>query len=163
MNTRFVIGTLAGWALVLAACSPSTSPGASAAAATTGPCGGLTAAQAAAILHVPPADVAGPQHLSTFSCVYRSRQDFYTSLTYNVYVEPSAAQAVQELAAVRDGLANLSPIKAVDGLGDEAWRAPDSRVRRLLMRKDNVWLDVVTPGDEASQRKVASIVLAHIH
>jgi hypothetical protein len=114
-------------------------------------------------LHVAPTDVVGPQHLSTFTCIYRSRKDFYTSMTFNVYVEPSAAQAARKLAALRDGLADLSPIQAVDHLGDEAWRAPDPRVRRLLMRKGNVWLDVVTPGDGTSQVAVAKIVLAHLH
>jgi hypothetical protein len=163
MNARYFIVALACWALLLAACSSSTPPSTSSAVDTAGPCGGLTPVQAASILHVPPADAAGPQHLSTFSCVYRSRKDFYTSLTFNVYVEASADQARRKLAALKDGLADLSPIVAVDHLGDEAWRAPDSRVRRLLVRKDNVWLDVVTPGDEASQRKVARIVLAHIH
>lgn len=162
MNARYFTVALAGLGLLLAACSPSTPPAASAAADTIGPCGGLTAVQAASILHVPSADVAGPQHLSTFSCVYRSRKDFYTSMTFNVYVEPSAAQAQRKLDADKDGLAYLSPINAVDHLGDEAWRAPDSRVRRLLMRKRNVWLDVVTPGDQASQVRIAEIVSGNV-
>lgn len=170
MNIKALAGLLV---IVLlagpAACSSSSTSTSAASASSSsagmkaGPCGGLGAAQAASILHIAPADVAGPQHLSTFSCVYRSSQDFYTSLTFNVYVEPSAAQARRKLAALKDGLANLSPIVAVDHLGDEAWRAPDSRVRRLLMRKGNVWLDVVTPGDEASQLRVARIVLANLH
>ncbi len=127
-----------------------------------GPCGGLTAADAAAILQVPVADVAGPQHLSTFSCVYRSRQDFYKSLTFNVYVEQSAAEAGKKLDAVKGDLAVLSPVGAVKNLGDEAWRAPDPRVQRLLMRKGAIWIDVVTPGDEVSQKKIVQIVLMHL-
>jgi len=165
MNAKRLVTFLAGACLLLGACSPSTPPATSGAqpGAGIGPCGGLGPAQAAAILHIAPGDVAGPQHLSTFSCIYRSRKDFYTSLTFNVYVEPSAGQAARKLAALKDGLANLSPIQAVDHLGDEAWRAPDPRVKRLLMRKGNVWLDVVTPGDEVSQVQVARIVLAHLH
>lgn len=161
MNNKLFACTLFGLPLLLAACSSSSSSQAPA-SAKIGPCGGLTVAQAAAILHIPVADVKGPQHFSTFSCVYRSRKDFYTSMTFNVYVEPSAAQAQRKLDAVKDGLAYLSPIDPVDHLGDGAWRAPDSRVRRLLMRKGNVWLDVVTPGDQASQVRIAEIVSANV-
>ena len=113
IRTSFLAALLAG----LAACSPS-SPTASSSTMTAGPCGGLTAAQAASILRISTTDVAGPQHLSTFSCVYRSRKDFYTSMTFNVYVEPSVAQAKQKLEALKEGLADLSPIKAVDHLGE---------------------------------------------
>lgn len=158
------LGIMAAVLVALGACS---SPAPPPAAATgrllqAGPCGGLDAAQAATILHRAPGALSGPRHLASFTCVYRARDDFYTSLTFNVYVEPSAAQAARKLAAVKDGLAGLSPLRAVGRLGDEAWRAPDPRVRRLLMRKGNVWLDVVTPGDEASQVAVARIVLAHL-
>ena len=164
MITKPLVDILAVACLLLGACSQSASPSTgSSPEAGVGPCGGLGVAQAASILHIPPTDVSGPQHLSSFTCIYRSRKDFYTSLTYNVYVEPSAGQAARKLEALKEGLADLSPIQAVDHLGDEAWRAPDPRVRRLLMRKGNVWLDVVTPGDQASQVAVAKIVLAHLH
>ena len=169
MNTKRLVIFLACSCLLLTACSSSSSSSSSSPAVTQaegkakiGPCGGITVAQAASILHVAPADIAGPQHFSTFSCVYRSHKDFYTSMTFNVYVEASATLAQRKLAADKDGLAFLSPIVAVGHLGDEAWRAPDPRVRRLLMRKGRVWLDVVTPGDEAAQRKVAEIVLEHL-
>lgn len=164
MITKPLVDILAVACLLLGACSQSASPSTgSSPEAGVGPCGGLGVAQAASILHIPPNDVSGPQHLSSFTCIYRSRKDFYTSLTYNVYVEPSAGQAARKLEALKEGLADLSPIQAVDHLGDEAWRAPDPRVRRLLMRKGNVWLDVVTPGDQSSQVAVAKIVLAHLH
>jgi hypothetical protein len=136
--------------------------GVAAAADAPGPCGGLTAADAAAILQIPAADVTGPQHLETFTCIYRSQKDYYKSLTFNVYVEKSAAEASKKLDALKEGLADLSPAVAVKNLGDEAWRFPDSRVLRLLMREGNVRLDVVTPGDGTSQEKIAEIVLRHI-
>ena len=126
------------------------------------PCGGLTAADAASILKISSADVKGPLHFKEFSCVYRAKDDFYKNVSFNVYPEGSAAQAAHKLEADKEGLAFLSPIKAVDKLGDEAYRAPDSRVKRLLMRKGRVWLDVTTPGDEASQRRIAQIVLKHL-
>ncbi|MEJ2760521.1 MAG: hypothetical protein P8126_02985 [Gammaproteobacteria bacterium] len=172
MNSKSLVFTLVWACLLLAACSQSSSsgaassadtPAAASSAETAGPCGGITASQAASILKIAPADVAGPQHLSTFSCVYRSRKDFYTSMTFNVYVEPSATQAHRKLNTQMEGLGNLSKIVAVDHLGDEAWRAPDPRVGRLMARKDNVWLDVVTPSDAVSQVRIARIVLAHVH
>lgn len=149
-------------ALLAGGCSKAPPAAAPASRAEVDPCGGLTAADAASILKIAPGDVKGPQHLKSFSCVYRSKSDFYKSVTFNVYEQESVAEAAHKLAADKEGLAFLSPIKALDKLGDEAYRAPDSRVRRLLMRKGRVWLDVTTPGDEASQRRIAQIVLKHL-
>ena len=104
----------------------------------------------------------GGLHFKAFSCVYRAKDDFYKSVKFNVYPEDSAAQAAHKLQSEKEGFAFLSPIKALDKLGDEAYRAPDSRVRRLLVRKGQVWIDVTTPGDETSQRRIAQIVLKHL-
>lgn len=163
MNVRWFAAVAICLGLLLAACSKSQAPSASTTSAVKlGPCGGLDAAQAAAILHIPASAVTGPQQLRTFSCIYRSRKDYYKSITFNVYVEKSAAVAQRNLDKLKDGLAVLSKIVAVGGLGDAAWRAPDSRVRRLLARKGAVWIDIVTPGDEASQVHIARIVLGHL-
>jgi len=156
---------LSSLALVLLAGGCSKAPPASAPAASqvkVDPCGGLSAADAASILKIAPADVKGPLHFKEFSCVYRAKDDFYKSISFNVYPQASAAEAAQKLEADKEGLAFLSPIKALDKLGDEAYRAPDSRVRRLLVRKGQVWIDVTTPGDETSQRRIAQIVLKHL-
>jgi hypothetical protein len=133
-----------------------------AAGPTVGPCGGVKAADAAAILHIPASDVDGPHTSKVFSCLYRSRKDAFTTLSFNVHTADTPAAAAQQLASEKDGFTYLSKIQPLDNLGDEAWRAPDPRVRRLLVRKGRVWLDVVTPGDEAAQRKVAQIVLEHV-
>ena len=173
MNMTRCIFALVCVSLLLTACSRSSSTKAeksepatlaqASSVETAGPCGGITAEQVASILKIAPADVSGPQHLSTFSCVYRSSKDFYTSMTFNVYVEPSAAQAHDKLNSQMQGLGVLSKIVAVDNLGDEAWRAPDPRVGRLMARKDNVWVDIVTPGDQTSQEQMARIVLGNVH
>lgn len=166
LETRIAHRSLRALAVTLAllagGCSKAPPAPAPASQAKVDPCGGVTAGNAAAILQIAPADVKGPTHLKTFSCVYRSKSDFYKSVTFNVYQEDSAAEAARKLAADKEGLAYLSPIKALDKLGDEAYRAPDSRVRRLLVRKGPVWIDVTTPGDEASQRRIAQIVLKHL-
>jgi len=133
-----------------------------AAGPTVGPCGGVKAADAAAILQIPASDVDGPHTSKVFSCLYRSSKDAFTRLSFNVYTADTPAAAAQALASERDGFKFLSGIQPLDNLGDEAYRAPDPRVRRLLVRKGRVWLDVVTPGDEAAQRKVAKIVLEHL-
>jgi len=152
-------------ALALFAGGCSKAPPTSAPAASqvkVNPCGGLSAADAASILKIAPADVKGPLHFKEFSCVYRAKDDFFKNISFNVYSQASAAEAAQKLEADKEGLAFLSPIKTLDKLGDEAYRAPDSRVRRLLVRKGPVWFDVTTPGDEASQHRIAQIVLKHL-
>lgn len=163
-----VLGTLIAVFLV-GACSKSSTPEneskarpADTQAAAIDPCGGLTVAQAAVILKIPVADVVGPHTSKAFSCEYHSKADFYSRITFNVYPEASAAVAAQKLQSTREGLAFLSPIKPVPNLGDEAYRAPDPRAGRLLMRKGSIWLDVVTPGDEASQLQIAQIVVKHL-
>ena len=94
--------------------------------------------------------------------MYRAKDDFYKSVSFNVYPEDSAPEAARKLEAEKEGLAVLSPVKALDKLGDEAYRLPDPRVKRLLMRKGRVWLDVTTPGDEARQKRIAQIVLKNL-
>lgn len=132
------------------------------AAPPVGPCGGVTPTDAATILKVPLSDVIGPKSYKTFSCVYRSKRHPYRQVTFNIYVADSPAQAAQALASLKEGLGFLSPIKAVPKLGDEAYRAPDPRVRRMLMRKGRVWVDVLAPGDAASQLRIVQIVLEHL-
>ncbi|MEJ2345198.1 MAG: hypothetical protein P8076_05285 [Gammaproteobacteria bacterium] len=126
------------------------------------PCGGLKSAAAAAILNIPVGDVQGPQTSTVFSCLYRSKSHPFMTLTFNVYAEASDAAAQRALDNDKQGLAVLSPITPLARLGDEAYRAPDPRVRRLLMRKGRVWIDIVTPGDQASQQRIARIVLEHL-
>jgi len=169
VNAKILCIILAGACVSLAACSSSSSssssssPATSEAELTTGPCGGLTLEQAAAIMHLAPADVKGPLHQQEITCLYRSRKNFYDQLFFSVYVEPSAMVAAKKLNNWKEGMAFLSPVKAVDGLGDEAWYFPDHRVRRLIMRKGNVILEETAPHDKASQIQIAKIVLAHIH
>lgn len=157
--------------LLCAGCSGSQSPqaegptqatGTAMQAAAVDPCGGVTPAQAASILHISANDIVGPAHLDTFSCSYHSGRKTYTSLDFNLCVTPSSAMAANKLDAMKENLGFLSSAVTVPDLGDEAWYFPDPRVRRLLMRKDAVWLDVTTPGDKASQLQIARIVLTHL-
>lgn len=151
-------------ALLGGGCSktPQTQGAKTAAGPSVGPCGGVKAADAAAILHIPAADVDGPHSNKVFSCLFRSRKDAFTTLSFNVHTAATAPAAARQLESERDGFKFLSKIQPLKDLGDEAYRAPDPRVGRLLMRKGRVWLDVVTPSSEAAQRKVAQIVLEHL-
>jgi hypothetical protein len=149
-------------ALLAGGCSKASPPASAASQARVDPCGGISAADAASILGVAASDVKGPQHFKDISCVYRAKDDFYKSVSFNVYPQASAAEAARKLEAEKEGLAVLSPVKALDKLGDEAYRLPDPRVKRLLMRKGRVWLDVTTPGAEAAQIRIAQIVLKHL-
>lgn len=125
-------------------------------------CAGLTREQAASILGLAPGDLVGPEHLQTFTCRFHGRSDPYTTLTFNVYTESSAAEAASKMGEQEEGFTFLSSIDTLPGLGDLAWRAPDSRVRRLMVRKGATWVDIVTPGDSAAQVRIARIVLGHI-
>ena len=150
------------------------SPGAVSAGAggsAPGHCGGLTVADGAAILHITPANVSGPQIVkdpdlgTAYRCWYHDSKDFFKSVNFELAVEKSAAAAERDMNVEKQNFAATASVVAVKGLGDEAWRytwqgygpAP-----RLLMRKGNVWLDVAQPEDEASQIKIAEIVLQHI-
>ena len=125
-------------------------------------CAGLTREQAASILGLAPTDLVGPAHLETFTCRFHGKSDPYTTLSFNVYVEASEAEAERKMDEQEDGFTFLSSIDTLPGLGDMAWRAPDSRVRRLMVRKGATWVDIVTPGDSAAQVRIAHIVLGHL-
>ena len=125
---------LSSFGLVLFAGGCSKAPPASAPAAgqvKVDPCGGLSAADVASILKIAPADVKGPQHFKEFSCVYRAKDDFYKSVKFNVYPEDSAAQAAHKLQSEKQGFAFLSPIKAIDKLGDEA---AQKRIAQIVLK-----------------------------
>lgn len=161
-HARQGILKVVGLALWLAAAGCSKAPSAAAAHPRVDPCGGLKPGAAAAILNVPVGDVQGPQTSTVFSCIYRSKSHPFVTLTFNVYAQASDAAARRALDNDKQGLAVLSPITPLVRLGDEAYRAPDPRVRRLLMRKGRFWIDVVTPGDQGSQQRIARIVLEHL-
>lgn len=136
-----------------------------------GPCGGLTANDAAAILHVPPTDIKGPRVTedvelkAAHNCQYRDANDFFKSVSFTLSVEKSAAAAEGGMNVERQNFAGTGSVVALKNLGDEAWRytwRSPGPPPRLLMRKGNVWLDVMQPEDEASQIKIAQIVLAHL-
>ncbi len=170
VHRKLVANIAIACCLLSAGCSGSQSPqvpGSQQAARTTttssvDPCGGVSPAQAASILQIPSADVVGPTHFKTFSCSYHSDKNSFASLNFNLYATPSAAAAGSRLNAIKENLGFLSPSVAVADLGDEAWYFPDSRARRLLMRKGSVWLDVTTPGDKASQIRIARIVAENL-
>lgn len=136
-----------------------------------GHCGGVTAADAAAILHIPQTDVRGPRITkdveleAAYNCWYRDSKNFFKSVNFDLSIEKSAEAAERNMDVERENFSGGGAAVAAMKLGDGAWRytwrgygpAP-----RLLMRKGNVWLDVHQPEDQASQIKIAQIVLQHI-
>ncbi len=138
---------------------------------TSGPCGGLTAADAAAILHIPPADVQAPRITKNpevegaHNCSYRDAKNLFKSVGFQLAVEKSDAAAMHDMNVEKQNFSTLATVVPLKNLGDEAqryvWRG-DGPAPRLLMRKGNVWLDVMQPEDEPSQTKIAGIVLKHI-
>lgn len=144
---------------------------ASAGAFTSGPCGGLTAADAAAILHISPADLQKPQITKNpevegaHNCSYRDSKNMFKSVGFQLAVEKSDAAATHDMNIEQQNFSTFATVSELKNLGDEAqryvWRGAGP-APRLLMRKGNVWLDVMQPEDEASQTKIAGIVLKHI-
>ena len=161
--------------LLLAACSNSQKSEAPVASAESvvriGPCGGLTASDAAAILHIPPTEMQGPRITkdpdleAAHICWYRDSKNIFKSVNFSLSIEKSAAAATRDMNGEKQNFATLAAVAAVKNLGDEAWcftwrgygPAP-----RLLMRKGNIWLDVRQPEDEASQTKIAEVVLKNL-
>lgn len=128
-----------------------------------GPCGGLTAAEAAAIMHVPRTYVQGPLTTRDISCSYRDTANIFKGVSFNLTVQESAAAASQAMDHERDNLTVDDSVVAVKNLGDEAWRLSGQYlIPRMLVRAGNVWLEILKPEDEATQLRIARLVLKHL-
>ncbi len=54
----------------------------------------------------------------------------------------------------------LSPVENIKGLGDEAYYFPDDRLKRMLIRKKNIFIDISMPKDKGIQKELAKDLLS---
>jgi hypothetical protein len=129
------------------------------------PCAGLSDGEAAALLGTPAGDVErselGP--MVGGGCSLKSRSQMTKSIVFVLHREGSLAAGRAAFEQQKAGFEAVVPAREVAGLGDEAaWFGSREPVvlKRLLVRKGNVWLDVVAaPDDLAGSQKVAQVVL----
>ncbi len=135
--------------------------------ADVNPCGGLTAADATAILSLSAAELeqeAGRMTMegapsNAYTCSYTARTDWTVSLAFALYVEPSAKAAAAQIEEGRQSMGAVSEVESLPGVGDEAYWFPGKMLERTLARKGAVWIDVLMPSDKDRQRQVAEAAL----
>ena len=127
------------------------------------PCLGIGIKEASMYLNVPPSRL---QKVSTpvmpERCVIRSTNNFFKAICFSVYRENSIAEASKRLNEVMKGLKMLSPVENIKGLGDEAYYFPDERLKRMLIRKKNIFIDISMPKDNKIQEKLGKDLLSRL-
>jgi hypothetical protein len=129
------------------------------------PCGGLDDSEAAALLEIPAEELERKVlgEAMDNACALSSRESMRKQITFVLREEASVAVAEREFGELKGGFASVVTGDPVEGLGDEAiWFGEKGPVvfKRLLVRKSNVWLDVVgAPGGLEGSSKVAQVVL----
>lgn len=127
------------------------------------PCGGMTEEIAGEILGVSPAELKKSAGFEApVTCRIQSKSNFLIGMSYALYIEESPEKAAEELNKIKEGLAFLSEIEAMEDLGDEAFWAGNKRARRLVARKGNVLIDVMRPGDPAVQKRIVRLVFENM-
>lgn len=124
-------------------------------------CGGLTIESAAEVLAIEAEDVferADPENAP--SCSFASRSDPSKVVAYSVNTLASDADAQRFLESMTDALGRISAVETVDGLGDEAFRAPWASARRLLARKGHTVVDLIEPTDPNLQQQAMAAIVA---
>ena len=176
MTTARVVLTFWLAVLGLVACAPASDEGAGSADTPDGssgesaeptipsvePCAGLTAEEAAVILEAPVDDLeikagvkGGP------SCYYGVRGQQLVTLSFDVFVEDSAAAASDRQASMREGFGFVAETEDIADLGDEAFYSGDP-VDRMVTRRHNVLIDVLTPNGVDVQRRITEIILENL-
>ncbi len=132
-------------------------------------CGGLSDAEAAALLGIPAEDldktVLGPM-FDNACRLKSSAQPLGPSISFSLAEEDSAADAEAAFDRQAGNFATTVPGEPVEGIGDQAtWfgRREPVVLDRLLARKGNVWLDVISaPEKEDGAKRVAEAVLGKL-
>lgn len=127
------------------------------------PCGGMTEDLAGEMLGVSAAELKkSADFKAPVTCRIQSKSNFLIGMSYSIYIEESPEKAAKELNKIKEGLAFLSEIEAMEGLGDEAFWAGNKRARRLVARKGNVLIDVMRPDDLAVQKRIVRLVFENM-
>jgi hypothetical protein len=137
-------------------------------------CAGFTPRDAAEILGVPAAtleDRSQDLYDTARSCAYASTADASVGVSFTLVTEESVEDAIGQMQSLREnaGLAKTtiegvtgatseeSPLKEVEGIGDEAfWMEVNGT---LTVRVGNVSILVIAPQDRGQQEEVARRVM----
>lgn len=111
-------------------------------------------------LMVSPEDVKNKTYKQPpLSCSIRSKSNFLKMITYVIYVfnEPSHTQV--ELRKMKEGFETVSEVEMINGTGEEAFWAGDKRFQRLVARKNNKLIDVLSPKEFESQADIMQMIM----
>lgn len=121
------------------------------------PCGSMTKDKAATILDVPAQELEYKYSEQLRTCSFS--KGWRHSISYVLYDEKSADNAIKEMEKVASGLQMLVECKQIEGAGEQAISCHGDRAKRLLVRQGATWVDVLTPGDLNQKLEVAKGVL----
>jgi hypothetical protein len=132
-------------------------------------CGGLEGDEAAALLGIPAGELEKKvlgEMMDNACRLSSSTQPLGETVKFVLREESSVVAAMAGFDQQAEGFATVVAAEPVEGLGDAAaWYGSRDPVvlDRLLARKGNVWLDVITaPGGLDGARKVAEAVFAKL-
>ncbi len=137
-------------------------------------CTAITLEKAAVILSVPPEDLlksssemmVSPEDLQKktykihpYTCRIRSKSNFLKSINYIIYVYNDPGQARLDFDQMRYHYKIVSKVDDVPGIGDEAFRADDQHLQRMVAIKGGVVIDILNPKEFSLQKRVISLIL----
>jgi hypothetical protein len=140
----------------------------------TGGCDGISIEEAAVILGKSPDDLLKSSNDGLVSpddirkktykvppctCRIKSKSDYLKSVNYIIYIYNDPGRARDDFDTMRTDFKVVAKVDDTPGLGDQAFRAVNSHLERMVALKGGVLIDVLTPGDFARQKRVVELVL----
>lgn len=137
-------------------------------------CDSVPLENAAAILNVPVDDleissndlVVSPEDIHNevykvppYNCTIRAKSNFLNSITYVTYIYSDPVQARIEFNRMREGFESVSRVDVVPDVGDEAFLAGDKRFQRLVVKKGEAVIDILSPTEFNLQKIIALLVV----
>ena len=111
-------------------------------------------------LMVSPEDVKNKTYKQPpLSCSIQSKSNFLKMITYVTYVFNDPSQGQVELKKMKEGFEAVSEVEMIKDMGEEAFWAGDKRFQRLVARKDNKMIDVLSPKEFKFQADIMQMVM----
>ena len=135
---------------------------------------GLSLDKAASILRVAPRDLnqrsyelpVSPENqknriykVPPCRYTYRSKTNFVKSISYTVYEYTRSGKAWSVFETMKDNFKTVAKVEMVPGLGEAAFWVNDKRFHRLVVLKDKIMMDVVSPKNLALQKQVVRVLM----
>jgi len=137
-------------------------------------CSIITLDKAAVILSVPEDDLhknyrelmISPEDIENktykqppVSCSIQSKSNFLKMVTFVIYVFNDSSLAQQEFDKMKQGFETVSKVNLISGMGEKAFWVEDSRVQRLVARKNSKLVDILNPKDFNTQTHTMHMIL----